>query len=130
MTTNLTEAVQGGVKAKLSAGVTLATTYIIVPEKTQPPVVVIAESDGEQVGGKGANVESHAVRIITIVAGESRKPLFALQQQVKDALHEQLITYAGAVLSRPVMQTTSDRADQEAGVIIGEQVFQVFAQPA
>lgn len=128
--TDLADAVQAAIFARLSAGVTRAAVFTIVPDNTQPPSVVIGDSETEQVGGKGSNVERHDVVIRSIIGGTSRRELYALMGEVKDALHNQPLTAAGATLSKAVQTSGSSIRDIEEKVLIGEQSFTVFAQPA
>jgi hypothetical protein len=128
--TDLSDAVQAALFAKLEAGVTLGKVLTIVPDNTQPPVAVIGDSQAEQIGGKGSDVERHEISIRTIVAGTSRRALFALMKEVKDSLHNQPISAPGATLSLPVMTSSDSYRDIEEKVLIGEQSFTVIAQPA
>lgn len=128
--TDLADAVQAALFASLSAGVTRAPVFTIVPDNTQPPSVVIGDSQSEQIGGKGSDVERHDVVIRSIIGGTSRRDLFALMKEVKDALHNQPLSFAGALLSPAVLTSGASIRDIEEKVLIGEQSFTVFAQPA
>jgi hypothetical protein len=127
---DLADAVQAALFTRLSAGVTLGTVYTIVPDKTQPPVAVIGDSQAEQIGGKGSDAERHEVVIRAMVAGTSRRALLALMTEVKEALHNQPLTAAGALLSNAVLTSSNSIRDVEEKVLIGEQSFTIFAQPA
>lgn len=128
--TDLTSAVHGAIFARLSALVTLAPVYSIVPDNTKPPVVVVGDGSFEQIGGKGGNAERHDVVVRSFVGGTSKADLFALMQQVKNALHEQPLTSAGAALSRCIMTSGTEVRDIDDNVLVGEQRFFVIASPA
>jgi hypothetical protein len=126
---DLSLAVQTAIVAKLQAGVTLAPVYTIVPDNTQPPVVVVTDSTWEQVGGKGGDAERHDFAIRTMVGGTSKAALFALMQEVKAALHDQPLTSTVAALSRCVMISGNELRDIDENTLIGEQRFFVYASP-
>jgi hypothetical protein len=128
--TDLADAVELAVFDALSAAVTLAAVYAVVPDKTQPPVAVIGDSQAEQVGGKGSDVERHEIIIRTIIAGTSRRSLRALMNEVKVALHNQPLAADGVELSSPVLTSSASLRDIDENVLIGEQSFTIFAQPA
>lgn len=128
--TDLSDAVQLGLYDALRAGVTLATVYTVVPDNTQPPVAVIGDSQAEQIGGKGSDAERHEIVVRTMVSGTSRRALLALMQEVKASLHNQPLSAVGALLSNPVLTSSTSLRDVEENVLIGEQSFTVIAQPA
>lgn len=127
---DLADAVHQAFFASLQAAVTRATVYTIVPDKTLPPVVVIAESSAEQVGGKNSDAERHDVAVRSILAGTSKRELHLLMEQVKGALHNRQLTLAGFWLSRVVMTSSDDSRDVDEGAVIGTQNFTVFVQRA
>lgn len=122
-------AVQTAVVARLTAGVTLAPVYTVVPNDTQPPVVVVMDGTWEQIGGKLGNHERHEIVVRTIVGGTSKAALFALQDQVKEALHNQPLTSAVATLSRCTMTSGTEIRDIDENALVGEQRFFAMASP-
>lgn len=128
---DLSATLQAAIYANLSAHVTLAPVFGVIPENTQPPVVLIGEDSVDPtLGGKGGGFESHSVRIVSIVAGPSKVKLFAIMHQVKVAMLEIALAAAGAEFSTPVLTGSDDRASGDGVTLIGEQHFQIFAQPA
>ncbi len=125
---DLADAVQAAIFANLSAGVTLAPVFSILPDKQLPPTVLIAESQGEQIGGKNSDTERHDVTVRTFVVGTSKRALFDLMQEVKAALHNQPLTWAGFDLSRAVMTSSGEIRDLDEAALVGEQNFTVFVQ--
>lgn len=85
--TDFASALETAVYTRLAAQVTLATVYQHVPEDTPPPVVIIADFFPEQFGGKGDDSERIEFDIVQVIRGAARKPLHALQSEVKSALH-------------------------------------------
>lgn len=130
MANSLQDAVQTAIYDRLVAGVSSAPVYSVVPDKTQPPVVVISDSTFEQVGGKGSDKERHEVRIIYIVSGTSKRSLFALMQEGKAALHNQPITATGFVLSNAILLSSDERRDIDQAALVGEQTYLVLAEAA
>ena len=126
---DLTHAVQSAVVARLVAGVTLAPVYSVVPDNTQPPVVVVGDGTFDQVGGKNSDSERHDLVVRCIVGGTSKSALLALMQEVKAALHNQPLVSADAVLSRCVMTSGNEVRDIDANALVGEQRFFVMAHP-
>ncbi len=122
-------AVQTAVVARLTAGVTLAPVHTAVPDGTKPPVVVVADGTWQQIGGKLSNHEQHEIVVRTFVGGTSKAALFALQNQVKDALHNQPLSSAEATLSRCTFTSGSEIRDIEENTLIGEQRFSAMASP-
>jgi hypothetical protein len=127
---NLADAVQAAMFTRLAAGVTLGTAYTVVPDAVDPPLVVIGDSQAEQIGGKASDAERHDVPVRCIVTGTSKRALFALMQQAKTALHNQPLTAAGFSLSRAVMTGSNDYRDAETGLLVGILNFSVVVQPA
>lgn len=131
MPIDLTDAVETAVYTSLAARVALpAKVFAVVPETLQPPLVVIAGSSVAIEGSKTQDFERHEVRIVSLVAGTSKRALFALMHQVREALHRQPIVFAGAELSDPLLLSSDDRLDEDGATMIGEQAFLIFAQPA
>lgn len=129
--TDLASAVQKAVFDALDEAVTLATVYQHVPEDTPPPVVIIGEDDIDPtLGGKGEQFERHEIRIICVARGPGKLPLRALQEEVRAALDERPIAASGALLSDPVILSTSDQLLPDGQTYYGEQRFLIFAQPA
>ena len=126
---SLVQAVQAAVFAALEAGVTLAPVYSVVPDKTSPPVVVLADGAFDQIGGKGDDAERHDFIVRCIVGGTSKAALFALMQEVKAALHNQPLTSGDAALSRCVMTSGNELRDSDEDALVGEQRFFVIASP-
>ena len=124
---SLSDAVHAAVYAKLVTGVTLATVYAIVPEGTQPPVVIIADASSTS---EIAGLERFEVSIATVVSGASKRTLFALMAQVQEALEGVALTFTGANLSRPVLLSSDDRLADDNLALVGDQRFLIFAQPA
>lgn len=127
---SLADAVQAAMVARLKAGVTLGQVYSVVPDKTLPPVVVIGEGQSEQIGGKGSDAERHDLVVRSIVAGTSKRDLFALMEQVKVALHNRPLALAGFVLSQCVLTSSGELRDLDEAALVGEQSFTVFVQRA
>ena len=127
---NLADAVQAAAFARLNAGVTLATVFSVLPDGQKPPVVLLGESLGEQIGGKNSDAERHDFTVRSFVAGTSKRDLFAVMQQVKAALHNQQLTRAGFALSRAVMTSASELRDLDDAALVGEQNFTVFITAA
>lgn len=121
-------AVQSALYSKLSADVTLAPVYSHPPEGAEPPLVIIAEFESEQFGGKADTDEQMTVEIVTFTRGESRVPLFALMAQVKDALDGQAIAQTGFTLSRPVQLSSSDSLLGDGVTYEGRQSFLIFSE--
>jgi hypothetical protein len=126
---DLMQAVHGAVYDRLAAGVTLAPVYSVVPDNTQPPVVVLGDGTFEQIGGKNSNMERHELIVRTIIGGTSKQALLALMQEVKAALHNQPLTSPDAALARCVLSSGNELRDIDKGVLVGEQRFFVFASP-
>ena len=126
---DLCDAVQTAIFNRLTAGVTRAGVYPVVPAAAKPPHVVVRESQSSQIGGKGSDAERHDVPVAYIVAGTSKRALFLLMQQGKTALHDQVLTAAGFSLSRAELTSSSEFRDAELGYLVGIQNYTVFAQP-
>ena len=97
---DLTRATQTAIIELLQAGVTLAPVYSVVPDNTQPPVVVVGDATFEQIGGKNSDTERHDIIVRTFVGGTSKAALFELMAEVKAALHNKALTSGDAALSR------------------------------
>lgn len=123
---DLTDAVQTACYDNLRNGVTLAAVYSVIPEGAQPPIVTIADASVTVIV---PDFEAHDVRIVTIVAGGSKRALFAAMRQVKEALDLQPLTFLGANLGAPTLGNSSDRLSDDGLALIGEQTFQIYAQP-
>lgn len=102
--------------------------YTVVPDKVLPPCIVIAESSFEEIGGKGTSVELHRVVVRTFINGTSKLPLQSAMAAIKAALHDQPLTFAGALLSDCRFEFGGERRDLDEGTLVGEQSFQVIAQ--
>lgn len=126
---DLTQAVHAAVFDALNAGVTLADVFSVVPDKTQPPVVVLGDGTFDQIGGKSSNSERHDFVVRSFIGGTNKSALLALMQEVKAALHNQPLTSATATLSRCVMSGGNEIRDIDDNVLVGEQRFFVFASP-
>jgi hypothetical protein len=126
---DLADAVQAAIFARLNAGVTLAPVFSVLPDGQKPPTVLIGESLAEQVGGKNSDAERHEITVRSFVAGTSKRDLFAVMEQVKAALHNQQLTFAGFSLSRAVMTSASELRDLDDAALVGEQNFTVFVTP-
>jgi hypothetical protein len=127
---NLADAVQVAIFARLNAGVTLATVFSVLPDNQPLPTVLIGESLGEQIGGKNSDAERHDITVRSFVAGTSKRDLFAVMEQVKAALHNQALTFTGFALSRAVMTSSSEMRDLDDAALVGEQNFTVFITAA
>jgi hypothetical protein len=126
---DLTDAVQKAVFDAL-ASVTAAPVYSVVPEGTQPPYIVIGDDTVDPtIGCKDGILESHTLRIVTVFAGASKRALSTAMNQVRTALVDAPLTFAGANLSSPVIVSSDDRVDPQSGEFVGEQSFLIFAQP-
>lgn len=126
---NLTQAVHGAVVDALKAANPGAPVYSVVPDKTEPPVIVVGDGTFDQIGGKNSNSERHDLVVRCIVGGTSKAAVLALMQQVKAALHNQPLSAAGVTLSRCVMNGGNEIRDIEGNTLIGEQRFFVIASP-
>ncbi len=126
---DLSLAAQTAIVDKLKASVTLATVYSVVPDGTKPPVVVVSDGTWEQISGKGGNAERHDFAIRTMVGGTSKAALFALMDEVKNALHNQALASTEAALSRCTMTSGNELRDIDENTLIGEQRFFLFAAP-
>lgn len=126
---DLSLAVQAAVVARLQAVVTLAPVYTVVPNDTKPPVVVVADGTWEQIGGKLSDHERHEIVVRTIVGGTTKAELFALMAQVKAALHNELLSSAGAALTRCTMSSGNEIRDIDENALVGEQRFFLMASP-
>jgi hypothetical protein len=127
---NLADAVQAAIFARLNAGVTLAPVFSVLPDGQKPPTVLVGESLGEQIGGKNSDHERHEITVRTFIAGTSKRDLFALMQQVKVALHNQPLVQAGFSMSRATLLSSSELRDLDDAALVGEQNFQVFISAA
>ncbi len=130
MAVDLSDAAQAAVVAALKAGVTLASVFSVVPDKQALPTVVVPSSIAEPIGGKHSRAERHEITVRTSVAGTSKRALLAIMHQVKEALDDQVLSFDGVLLSRPVLATSSEARDLDLPALIGEQVFSIIVQPA
>lgn len=128
-TTDLADAVQVAMFARLKEVVTLAPVLAVVPDDLKPPYVVIASASQDDFGIKGGAVKRHQVQVRYYVPGTSKRDLFAVMNQGKDALLEQDISSDGALLSRPALLSASDYRDTDIPALVGEQEWLVIAQP-
>lgn len=125
---DLSDAIHAAMFAKLTASVTLGAVYVVVPDETQPPVVVIGDTQSEQVGGKNSDAERHDVPVRYIVSGTSKRALHLLMEEGKAALHNQPLTQAGFMLSPAVLTNSDDLRDIDEGALVGQQNYTVFVQ--
>lgn len=129
--TDLAGALQTALFTRLSAAVTLSDVFQHVPPGRMPPVTIIGEDMIDQAGAKGDQFERHEVDIVTVVAGPGRKPLLALQEQVRAALHDiDLPAQPGVLLSAPALLSTTMMLLDDGVTYYGTQRFVIFAQPA
>jgi hypothetical protein len=128
---DLATAVQTALFEALRGSVTLAPVFQHVPENQPPPVAIVGEGAIEPIGGKDSRFERHEIDIVTVIAGPGRKPLNALQEQVRAALDAvDLPAQAGAELSAPVLLNTTTQLLDDGVTYYGAQRFLIFAQPA
>ncbi len=105
--TDYANSLETAVFTRLTAQVTLASVYQHVPENQAPPVVIIADFFPEQFGGKGDEVERIEFDVVQVIRGAARKPLHALQSEVKSALHNWKAADAGGVTFSEVQHLNS-----------------------
>ena len=127
---DLARAVQTAIYEKLLAANLALPIVSIVPDGMKPPAAVIAESVFEEIGGKTMVAERHQIVVRTFLGGTSKAPLLDTMTKIKDALHRQALTAAGVIMSNCEYLSGAERRDLEEGVLIGEQTFLIFAQPA
>lgn len=85
---DLAQALEQALYDRLTAIVTLVNVFQHVPDNRPPPVVIIGDMNVEEVAGAkvAPSLERIEFDIISLVHGPSRKPLNALQREVKNAL--------------------------------------------
>lgn len=90
--TDAKSAVEAAAYAALSAGVTLAPVWQHAPQDVPPPVVIIGDMDDEPIGTKDDPDRRVSVSILTVVEGEERRPVFAIQAEITAALDGKTLT--------------------------------------
>lgn len=85
---DLAQALEQALFDRLKAEVTLANVFQHVPDKQPPPVVIIGDMNVEEISGSksGSRLDRVEFDIISLIRGPGRKPLNALQRQVRSAL--------------------------------------------
>lgn len=94
------DAIEAVAFAKLTAGEIGAPVYQHVPQDEPPPVVIVGDIDvdAEPLGGKGDNDERVTLTVVTILQGEARKPLLAIQGKIKTTLNNRSFSHGGWTL--------------------------------
>jgi vacuolar-type H+-ATPase subunit F/Vma7 len=126
--TDLAIGVQQAVFDALTAGVTLAPVLTHLDENFAYPFVLIGEDIVTDLSDKLDRFERHEVSISVCIQGASKKPLRAIQEQVRTALVGASITAAGCSLSKPQQQTMNDVLLDDGATYVGTQHFLIFAQ--
>lgn len=89
-TADADDAVEAAAFAALDAGVTLAPVHQHVPQDTAPPVVIVGDIDDDPTGFASKDDEDGdreiSLTIVTVIQGEARKPLTAIQREVRLSL--------------------------------------------
>lgn len=118
---------------RLCARVTLARVFQNVPDNTPPPVVIVGDVDFENAAGKTGTLLRFTVQVDSVIAGNSRKALNALQAEVRDALHDWRPTATAEVKfgDCEVLSATGQQIVSDGGMVyLGQQAVQVWVQAA
>jgi hypothetical protein len=83
---DLQQALEKALFDRLTDQVTLARVFQHVPENTPPPVVIIADMSVSAAGGKSSRLDRFEFDIVSLIKSDERKPLNALQTEVRAAL--------------------------------------------
>lgn len=129
--TDFQGAVEQAIFDQLCGRVTKGKVFQHVPDATSPPVVIIADVDWEDEGDKDAPLLLFSVTITSIIAGRSRKPLNALQTQVRTALDrwKPANTAAVAFGEASVGSGTGQEVQAPSGPVwFGSQTVRLYAQ--
>lgn len=129
--TDFAAALETAVYTRLASQVTLASVYQHVPENQPPPVVIVADFFPEQFGGKGDDSEQIEFDIVQVIRGAGRKPLHALQDEVRGALHNWKPADASGISISEIVHLNSRAQLLEDGQnYYGSMRFLAFVQPA
>jgi hypothetical protein len=104
----------------------LSPLFQHVPEDTPPPVTIIGDISSEPIGGKGDTDERASLTIVSVIQGEARKPLMAIQKQIKLLLDGKSLTRPGWVLHF-AFAGTDGVLDEDGTSYIGNTRFTVLA---
>lgn len=128
---DLLTATQAAAFAALEAGVTLAETYDVIPQDTQPNFVKIGEIKIVNVGSKHAQAERFEVEVQSIYRGKDRTELMAIMHQVRCSLDGQALAAVGVAFG-PCEYTGGGISDaaKDGETYAGVGVFEVDAEPA
>lgn len=129
--TDFAQALEKVLFDRLDGQVTLADVYQHVPQDKPPPVVIIGDLQADQAGAKGDDFQAFEFEIVSIVAATARKPLLALQEQVKGALINWTPPEESGVRFSDVMHlNTSGELMPDGEHYFGVQRWRVFAETA
>lgn len=118
---------------RLTAQVSGAAVFQHVPENQAPPVVIVGDVDFEDEGDKDGQLLRFSVQIVSIVAGPGRKPLNALQAQVRAALDRWTPTATGSVKFGEVRLSSGSGQEiqgKQGPIYFGQQTAAVYVQAA
>lgn len=131
--TDFSNAVEKALFDRLAATVTGATVFQYVPENQAPPVVIIGDVTFEDEGEKAAPLYRYDVSIVCVVQGPGRKPLNALQAQVRDALDRWQPPASGGVLFGEIRISSASGQEiqgEQGPIYYGQQSAILYAQDA
>jgi len=131
--TDFQSAVEKVIFDRLSTQVAGAPIFQHVPENKAPPVVIVGDVTIDDEGEKDAALLRFEVSIVCVVQGPGRKPLNALQAQVRAALDR---WRPGATLAvqfgevRIVATSGQEIQAAQGPVYYGQQSAVLYAQAA
>ena len=126
--TDLAIGLQQSIFDVLTAAVTLAPVLTHLDENFAYPFVLVGEDVTTDESTKTERYERHEVTVSVCIQGASKKPLRAIQEQVRGALVGTSIAAAGCAFSKPVLLTSNDKLLDDGATYVGTQQFLIFAE--
>ena len=106
----------------------LAPVYTSVPEKAQPPYILIGLIDAEEVGPKGGGLEQHSIEVEFQYRGTSKRPLFAMMRAARTAIEGGVMSIPGATLENARWLASATDREDDGVTYHGIHRFELFAQ--
>lgn len=103
-----------------------APVYQDVPDDAEPPVIIIGDVEARSFGDKDARDRIVTLEIVTVMRGDERKPLLALQEKVETRLAGVIEETADWRLHYRFVDDSATLAPDASGYV-GLQKFEIIA---
>lgn len=100
--------------------------YQDVPDDTPPPVIILGDIDAAPLGDKDDIDQLVTLEIVTVTAGDERKPLLGLQGRIKDRLRGAVTEVEGWRLAFTFLDGRAEMTPDASGYV-GLQKFEILA---